>query len=433
VLIVVQNLPLVFDRRVRMECQALVEAGHHVSVICPRAEGEPAQFELDGVQVYTYEPPPSTSGVLSYVLEFAYCWLRTSLLSLTVRRREGFGVLQACNPPDTYWLLALLWRARHVRFVYDQHDLCPEVYRARFGRRGLLHKALLLLEQASYRVADQVISTNESYREIATRRGHRRPEQSTVVMSAPDPTVMRPGDPDPSLRNGRRYLCTYVGIMGPQDGVDRLLHAIDAYVHVLGRDDCHFALLGFGDCLPELKELAAELGIEPWVTFTGRVGQEEIGRWLSSSDLGVTPDPMCEFNDRSSMNKTLEYMAHGLPQVAFDLTETRRSAGMSAVYVEEDEDKAFAVAIADLLDDPVRRRIMGRAGRQRIESTLSWQRQSPAYVSIFDRLLGRAPRTVDLRAVSANEPHIVDLRNTIVVPAQRIPSLRLGAEVGEDA
>jgi len=265
------------------------------------------------------------------------------------------------------------------------------------------------------------------------RSGRLRPEDVTVVMSSPDPTVMRAGVPDISLRRGRRHLCAYVGIMGPQDGVDRLLHSIDYFVHVLGRDDCHFALLGFGDCLADLRRLAAELDIEDWVTFTGRVDHQELGRWLSSCDLGVTPDPMCEFNDRSTMNKTLEYMAYGLPQVAYGLTETRRSAGPAAVYVDEDEDKAFADAIASLLDDPARRRIMGRAGRERIETKLSWQLQAPAYVAIFDRLLGRPDRIVDIRSISANAPQAVDVRDTIVLPAQRVLQQRFGAEAGGEA
>ena len=428
----VQNLPLIYDRRVRLECRALVAAGYHVSVICPRAEGEPKHFELDGASVYDYAPAPETTGLLSYLVEFAYAWLRTALLSVKVWRREGFSVLQACNPPDTYWLLALLWRIRRVRFVYDQHDLCPEVYEARFGRTGnVLHRTLVLLEKATYRSAHRVISTNESYREIAMTRGRRRPEDVSVVMSAPDPESMHSCPPDPSLKNGRRFLCSYVGIMGPQDGVDRLLNAIDHYVHVLGRDDCHFALLGFGDCLADLRVLATELEIDEWVTFTGKVDQGTICRWLSSSDLGVTPDPMCKFNDRSTMNKTLEYMAYGLPLVAFDLTETRRSAGPAAVYVDEDEDKAFAAAIADLLDDSLRRRLMGRIARRRIETVLSWQRQAPAYISIFESLVGLPePALVDIRPVSENESQVIDLRGTIAVPMQRITQGGVAAELG---
>jgi glycosyltransferase involved in cell wall biosynthesis len=411
VLIIIQNLPLAFDRRVQMECQALLSSGYRVSVICPAAPGDNKRFVLDGVAVYTYSAPGSTAGVLSYLWEFAYCWLATAFVSLRVWRQERFGAMQACNPPDTYWLLGLLWKIRGVRFVYDQHDLCPEVFEARFGRRGALRKALLLLERASYLVANRVIATNESYREMALTRGRRSEADVSVVTSAPDPRTMKRGAGYPALRNGRRYLCTYVGVMGPQDGVDGLLRAIDYYVHILGRQDCHFALLGFGDCLRDLRRQATDLDLDAWVTFTGRVEQEEISRWLSSSDLGVTPDPMCDFNDKSTMNKTLEYMAHELPLVAYNLTETRRSAGEAALYVEENEDKAFGDAIAQLLDAPSRRQEMGRIGRQRVESMLSWQLQVPVYVGVFDAVLGRSTQVVDLRTAVPPSSRVIDLRH----------------------
>lgn len=386
VLIVVQNLSVPLDRRVWMECRALVSAGHQVSVICPRDTGEPAHRTLDGVRIHTYRPSKPRTGVAGYVVEFLYCWLRTAALSWHVARREGFDVLQACNPPDTYWLLGRIWRlVAGKRFVFDQHDLNPEVYEARFGKRGLLYRGLLLLERATYASADHVISTNESYREIALTRGRLPRSRTTVVMSAPDPSSMRRGVVDPALKLGRRHLVCYLGIMGPQDGVDRLLGAIDHFVHALGRTDAHFGLMGFGDCLDELRRDARRRGLEAYVTFTGKVGPAEISRWLSSADLGVTPDPPNAFNDRSTMNKTLEYMAFELPVVGFDLKENRLSAGEAGLTVFEDDDEALAQAIADLLDDPDRRATMGRAGRRRIEQEMSWQHQEKAYVGVFAR------------------------------------------------
>lgn len=390
VLIVVQNLSVPLDRRVWLECQALVAAGHQVSVICPRDEGQPPHRTLDGVRIHTYRPLPPRSGVLGYIAEFGYSWIRTALLSLHVARREGFDILQACNPPDTYWLLGLLWRiAARKGFVYDQHDLNPEVYEARFGKRGLLHRGLLLLERATYATADHVIATNESYREIAMTRGRVPRGRTTIVRSAPDPDRMRRREPEPELRHGREHLVCYLGIMGPQDGVDRLLGALDHYVHVLGREDVHVGLLGFGDCLDDLKAQATRLGLDDYVTFTGKVGPEEISRWLSTASLGVTPDPKNPFNDKSTMNKTLEYMAYELPVVGFDLTENRRSAGEAGVHVPDDDDAALARAIADLLDDPERRRRMGAAGRARIEESLRWSAQEEPYVEVFRRV-GRA-------------------------------------------
>jgi glycosyltransferase involved in cell wall biosynthesis len=390
VLIVVQNLSVPLDRRVWLECQTLVAAGHQVSVICPRDEGQPSHRTLDGVRIHTYKPPRPRSGVGGYVVEFLYCWLRTAVLSLGVARREGFDVLQACNPPDTYWLLGLLYKVlAGKRFVYDQHDLCPEVYSARFGRTGLLHRGLLLLERATYATADEVISTNPSYQEIALRRGSVPFGRTSIVLSAPDPDAMRRTEPDPALRHGREHLVCYLGIMGPQDGVDRLLGAIDHYVHVLGRTDAHFGLLGFGDCLDELRRDCRTRGLDDYVTFTGKAGPEAITRWLSSASLGVTPDPKNDFNDKSTMNKTLEYMAFELPVVGFDLVENRRSAGEAGLYVSQDDDAALADAIAELLDDPERRARMGALGRKRVEDSLRWSKQEPVYLEVFRRL---APR-----------------------------------------
>jgi glycosyltransferase involved in cell wall biosynthesis len=385
VLIIVQNLPVPLDRRVWLECQALVAAGYEAMVICPREPGARPVRYLDGVWIYTYPPPPATRGVLSFVVEFAYCWLRTALLAQQIWCLHGFDVIQACNPPDTYLLLALRYRRRGVRFVFDQHDLCPEVFEARFGRRGLLYRAVRLLERATYATAHRVIATNESFREIAVRRGRRDPADVSIVMSGPDPDRMRRGEPAPELRNGRRHLVCYLGIMGPQDGVDRLLRAARRLVHDLGRQDTQFAILGFGDCEAQLRGLASELDLDPWVTFTGRVDAAAIRQWLSTADIGVTPDPKNEFNDRATMNKTLEYMAHCLPVVATDLVETRRSAADAAVYVRTEDE--MAAAIAGLLDDADRRRALGAAGRARVESQLSWQRQAPAYVRTFDLLL----------------------------------------------
>ncbi|MFD7022804.1 glycosyltransferase family 4 protein [Promicromonospora sukumoe] len=390
---IIQNLPFRIDRRVRSECRALTDAGYRVSVVCPQENSdEPASFQVDEVTVHSYPPPPESRGVMGYVREFVVCWWRTARAAGRVHRDAPFQVIQACNPPDTYWLLALLWRLRRgVRFVYDQHDLCPEVYVAKFGRQDFLYKALLLLERATYRTADHVISTNGSYQQIALERGHVDPSRSSVVLSTPDADLMRRGDPEPGARDLGKHLVCYVGIMGSQDGVDRLLAAIEHVVKVRGRTDVRFALLGFGDALEELRADCTRRGLDLWVQFTGRVDHAAIGRWLSSADLGVTPDPPSEFNDRSTMNKTLEYMAHELPVVASDLTETRRSAGEAARYVAGSDPAAFGDAILEILDDPDRAREMGLAGRARIEGELSWRRQAETYVGVFDTLTGRTP------------------------------------------
>lgn len=390
VLIVVQNLPVSIDRRVWSECRALRDAGFQVSVICPAATTDEAPYRVvEEVHVHSYPPPLPSSGLRSYVREFVVCWLRTAAASVRVARGEGFDVMQACNPPDTYWLLGLLWKTlAGKRFVFDQHDLCPEIYEARFGRRGLLYRALLLLERATYAVADHVICTNPSYQEVAITRGGVPVERTTVVMSAPDPRALSRGEVTPALRHGKRHLVAYVGIMGPQDGVEAVVDAVDHYVHRLGRTETHFVLLGFGDCLDELQKRSRRLSLDEWVTFTGLVDSEELGRWLSTASLGMTPDPTNEFNHRSTMNKTLEYMSYGVPVVATDLRETRRCAQDAGRYVVDGSAEGFALAVAELLDDPHRRSEMSRIGRLRIERLLDWQTQARHYISVFERVLG---------------------------------------------
>lgn len=399
VLIVVQNLPVPLDRRVWMECRALVGAGYRVSVICPSGPEDSAYEELDGVRIHRYRPPPQADGLLGYAWEFGYCWLRTAALAWRIFRRDRFDVLQACNPPDTYFALARLLRPFGVRFVFDHHDLCPELYESRDPARRpsrAVMTVLRRLERATYGTADHVITTNETYLERARERTGKPAEAFTVVRSSPDPAAMRRGEPVLELRRGRAHLCCYLGIMGHQDGVENVVRAAHVIVHELRRDDVHFALLGFGDTLERLRRLTAELRLEDRITFTGRVGPGEIGPYLSTAAVGLCPDPKTSFNDASTMNKVLEYMAHRLPVVSFDLAETRSTAGPAAQYVAwsgdaEADARAYAQAIVGLLDDPVRRHVMGRHGRIRIEDELGWPTQAARYVEAYDRLLGREP------------------------------------------
>lgn len=393
VLIIVQNLPVPLDRRVWQESLALVEAGYQVSVICPRAPGDPDHTVLDGVHVHKYTPPRASRGALGFAVEFVYCWLQTLRLTLHVLRHEGFDVIQACNPPDTYFALALPFKLVGKRFVFDHHDLCPELFDARFGTGGspVLRHGLEALEAATYRTADHVIVTNASFRAVATGRGSRSPDSVTIVRSGPRAARMQKGTARPELRSGRDHLAVYLGVMGPQDGVDLLLHGFAHLVHDLGRDDVHLGLLGFGDCHDELVELSRELRIDDHTTFTGRADDRMIQDWFSTADVAVAPDPRNAFNDRCTMNKVIEYMAYELPIVSFDLTESRFSAGDAAVYVDGDDPPALGRAIADLLDDPDERARMGRVGRARVDRALAWEHQSRHYVAAFDRLLDVRP------------------------------------------
>jgi len=392
ILIIVQNLPVPLDRRVWLECQALSAQGYRVSVICPKGPGDPAFEMIAGIAVYKYRPAPEARGVLGFVVEFVWSWLRTASLSLRVRRNRGFDVIQACNPPDTYWLLAWLWRSRGVRFVFDQHDLNPELFLSRFGvptsfGQKLQFNGLRWLERMTYRTADRVISTNGSYKKVAETRGRRDPATVTVVRSGPDTTVMRPIYPEPGSRNDSRHVLAYIGIMGPQDGVDVMLDVVDELVHRRGRTDVRAVMLGFGDCLEELRAQTTRLGLDEFVHFTGRVGPDSIAQHLSAADIGIGPDQKTPLNDVSTMNKTMEYMAFALPSVSFDLVETRVSAGEAGVLVPPGDLNAFATAIERLLDDPEERVRLGLAARRRVEAELDWQPQAQAYVGVFDELL----------------------------------------------
>lgn len=393
VLMIVQNLPVPLDRRVWLECQALTRAGASVSVICPKGPDDPSRQEIDGISIYKYRPAPAASGLVGYVVEFVYSWLRTAWLSLVVWRDGHFDVIQACNPPDTYWALARLWKRRGVRFVFDQHDLNPELFISRFGRpTGLAARAqyrgLLWLEQMTYRTADHVISTNQSYRSIALSRGHRVDADVTVVRSGPDTARMRPVYPPTSVRAGADHLLVYLGIMGPQDGVDAVIDVMDELVHRRGRHGLHAVLLGFGDCLDDLRAQTARLGLDDHVRFTGRVGPDEIADHLSAADVGLCPDLKTPLNDLSTMNKTMEYMAYALPSVSFDLVETEVSAGRTALFVPSGDLHAFADAIERLLDDDDLRVRLGLAARARVVAELDWRQQATAYVGAFDRLFG---------------------------------------------
>lgn len=413
VLIIVQNLPVPLDRRVWLECQALRDAGYDVSVICPRGDGEPRRQVLDGVAIYTYRPAPQARGALGFLVEFVYCWLRTALLSLVVHRRHRFDVIQACNPPDTYWALARLWRRRGVRFVFDQHDLNPELFRSRFGEptspaaRAQL-RALRWLERRTYAAADHVIATNESYRRIALDRGGLDPRDVTVVRSGPDTTRLRPVAPEPSLRRGAEHLLVYLGIMGPQDNVDVLLDVVAGLVRRRGAASVHLALLGFGDCLESLERQARQMGIEQHVTFTGRADEAMIRAYLSTASVGLAPDLKTPLNDVSTHNKVMEYMACRLPVVSFDIEESRVTAGDCALFVGSGDVAAYTTAVESLLDDDERRAAMGAAARERCVEVLDWRHQVAPYRDVFRTVLGDP---VPVAAGAADQDRVIDLRD----------------------
>jgi glycosyltransferase involved in cell wall biosynthesis len=394
-MIIVQNLSVPFDRRVWLECQALISAGYQVAVVCPKDDGDPAYQVLDGVELYKYRGYAPGGGKLSYVAEYAYSLAATAWLTFKARRRSGrFDVLQACNPPDVFWPIARVLRATDgTRFVFDHHDLCPELYKSRFPNGPKLpYRALVATEGFTHRTADQVIATNDSYREIAITRGGKSPADVTVVRTGPDPQRLKRGPEFPELRRGHKFLAAYIGVMGPQDGVDVVVRAADIVINKLGRDDIAFTVMGSGDCLHDLVALRDELGLADHVEFTGRVPDEVVTRVLSTADVGLSPDPKNPLNDLSTMNKSMEYMAFELPVVAFDLRETRVSCGDAGVYATPNDEHEYAQAIVALMDDEAKRAELGKLGRERVERELAWSYQERAYLGVYKRLLGAATR-----------------------------------------
>jgi glycosyltransferase involved in cell wall biosynthesis len=370
-----------------MEATSLVQAGFQVSVISPRKPGDAPHAIIDGVRVYRYKMYPPTRGLLSFIWEFTYCFVMTFWLSLVVWRRDGFDVIHACNPPDTYWLLGRFYKLFGKKYVFDHHDLNPELYESRFGKRGWIHRILLWLERQQFRTADRVIATNESYRQVAIQRGGVSPERVAVVRSGPDLNRFYRVAPNESLKRGKRYLAVYLGVMGPQDGVDYLIRAVEHVVRTFGREDIQFVLVGDGDVRPDLEAMVREKGLEEWVYFTGRIPDEPLQEVLSTADVALAPDPKSPLNDVSTMNKVVEYMAMGLPVVSFDLKESRYSAGEAAVYVTPNDEHEFAQRIVELIDDPAQRQRMSEYGLQRVRECLAWEHSRRVLVQLYKELL----------------------------------------------
>ncbi len=390
VVIIVENLPVPFDRRVWLEAVTLRKAGYKVSVICPKMMQYTKSYEqLEGIHIYRYKLYEAKSGLLSYFIEFGYCWLRTLLKMIRIRLKERIHVIHACNPPDTFWLIGRMFRPFGARFIFDEHDLCPEVY---LSKKGTLEpdttfRILMWLQKMTYKTADAVISTNQSYQKKAKERGGRPDDRLFIVRTGPDLERLKPTEPDPGLKHGKPYLICYLGTMGPQDGVDYALRALEHLKFEQNRDDFHAAFLGGGIMLDELKKMALELELDDVVTFTGRIPDEELMRYLSTADVCLSPDPKNPLNDISTMNKTLEYMVFGNPVVAFDLVETKYSAGDAALYATPNEIDDYAAKIARLLDDEALRQQLGERGKERIASRLSWSHSAPHLLNAYKRAL----------------------------------------------
>ncbi|MDE3238672.1 MAG: glycosyltransferase family 4 protein [Paracoccaceae bacterium] len=391
VLILVENLPVPLDRRVWLEATTLIAHGYEVSVICPMGRGWTKAHEvIEGVHIYRYpEPPEAHSGAIAYAREYLHALWHMARLARRVWADRKFDVIQGCNPPDLLFLIALLYRPHGVRYLFDHHDVSPELFEAKFGKRGLLYRVMLWWERMSFGLADVSIATNESFRRVAMTRGGMAAEDVFVVRSAPKVEKFEIRPPDPEMRKGAKTVLGYVGVIGQQEGMDLLVAAVDHLVRKMGHDDLHAIIVGFGPHLPEVERDVAERGLQAHFTFTGALYGEDLLRALNSCDIGVSPDPKNAMNDISTMNKVMEYMTLEKPVVQFDLTEGRASAAEASLYARANDPEDFAARIAWLIDHPDEGAKMGKIGRARVFDALSWAHSVPHLLAAYDRLYAK--------------------------------------------
>jgi glycosyltransferase involved in cell wall biosynthesis len=387
VLALVENVPFGIDTRLTKQVEALLEHGYRVTVVTRADPSNDAWRAVDAVHLLEFPAPPERPGMLGYAVEYGLALFWAAMLSAWALR-DRVDVVQVCQPPDVYVPLLWVFRGLGCAVVVDQRDLMSELYRARYSHpRPLVIRALKALERLSQASAHQVLCVNQFLRERSQAAGL-ADDRIAVVRNGPVLGRVDRAAPDPTLRHGRRYLCCWAGKMGAQDRLDLLLGALHHLIHDLGRTDAQVVILGDGECLEETRRLATELGLDPWVTFTGWVSEDMVFRHLATSTLGLDASLQPEV----SPVKAAEYMAFGIPFVAFDLPETRAAALSAAVYATPGDVEALARAIDGLLDDPDRRSAMGRAGRQRVEELLAWDRQAAVYLEAIDGLLTRRRR-----------------------------------------
>ncbi len=401
------------DVRVQQEANKLVEYGYQVTVLAQYSrKNQPGKEIINGVTVYRIPllelfPKSKANGnwlqklfvrllsFIGYVFEYFYFTTACFLYSFFILFKEGFDVIHLHNPPNTPFLVGAFFKIFGKKFVFDHHDLCPELYLSRESKNGgFIYRILMLEEKLCLRCADMVIATNESYKQIEIERGKKRPEDVFVVRNGPDlnKKTFQEVAPDERLQSMNKHILAYIGVMGPQDGVDYLVRALGKLVHTLGRTDFYCMIIGKGESVPYLKALAAELQLEDYIEFTGFIPKADLIRYISTAEIGLDPNPSNPLNDYSTWVKVLEYMAFGKPVVSFHLKETWHTAQDAAVYVTPNDELAYAEAIAALMDDPEKRTYMGEYGRERMTSLLCWEHVSRNLVIGYDRLFGIPPR-----------------------------------------
>lgn len=389
VLIIVENLPVPLDARVWQEATTLKKAGYEVSVICPTGKNYEERFiEIDGIAIYRYPLPHEGSGPAGYLVEYGTAILAWLRLSFKVYKEKKFDVIQACNPPDLIFIIGLIFKILFgTRFVFDHHDINPELYVAKFKRNDIFYKIMLLLEKLTFLTADHSIATNKSYKNIAIQRGKMRPEDVTIVRSGPSLDRLKIVPEDPSYKYGKKYMVGYIGVMGQQEGIDHLIEAARYIVYEKKRRDIQFVLIGGGTELGSMQMLSRKMGVEDFVHFTGRIPDEPVMIILNTADICVNPDIYNEMNDKSTMNKVMEYMALGKAIVQYDLTEGRYSAKEASLYAERNNPIDLAEKIIFLLENTQIREEMGEFGRKRVQNELQWAIEAPKYLSVYDKLV----------------------------------------------
>jgi len=388
ILIIVENLPVPFDRRVWLEARTLKAAGASVTVICPTGKGFEKKHEvIEDITIYRHKLPLDAEGPLGYLLEYGTALFWETFLAWKVYFKSGIDVIHACNPPDLIFLVAAPFKLLNVKFLFDHHDINPELFEAKFNKKGFFWKLMVLVERLTFALADVSIATNESYKEIAITRGRMKPEDVYVVRSGPDLTKVKPVPPNEKWKNGRKYLIGYVGVMGQQEGIDLLLESIQYLTVEKKRQDIQFVLVGGGPALEGLKEQAKELNVTDYVTFTGRAPDIDLFEILSTSDVCVNPDRVNPMNDKSTMNKIMEYMAFSKPIVQFDVVEGKYSAKDASLYAKANDTTDFALKIEELLLDEERRTAMGLYGEKRVKAELSWNQSIKPLINAYCKII----------------------------------------------
>lgn len=387
ILIIVENLPVPFDTRVWQEATTLVENGYTVSVICPKGKGYDKEYEyLKGVHIYRHNLPTEGNGALGYAREYYWALKEEYRLAKKILKERGFHVIHGCNPPDNIYMVAKRFKKYGIDYVFDHHDICPELFEAKFGKKkGLLYKSQLWLEQNTYKYCTFAFVTNESYKKIAVERGKMKEEDVLVLRSGPKLERLRITSPNPSLKRGRKYMIGYLGVIGQQEGIEYLLKAASYIKNELKRDDICWGIVGGGSHLNELRKQSKEMGLDDVVEFTGRVSDEKLLEYLNTSDICVNSDEYNAMNDKSTMNKILEYMALGKPIVQFDLTEGRYSAQEASLYAIPNDAIDMAKKIISLLEDSNKRNKMSEYGRNRIINELSWEHTCKVLLKGYER------------------------------------------------